>query len=171
LIATFDQFCISQKSALFITPKKKHKMNISWENIHKFIRQKNNYSCGPVSLFNLCQFYGVPFDYSFIYKLCKCNKKSGTTTKNFALALNFILKHLRYDNRKSLKCYPCTLVEYPIENVTHFALIIDNYIINKDGKDSMKPIVQKMTQRFLQHLANHASVWTIRENCRVTVMK
>jgi hypothetical protein len=135
-------------------------MNIS----HKFIRQKDNHSCGPTCLFNLCQFYNISFHYSFIYKLCKCNKKSGTTTKNFTLALDFILEHLT-------KCYPCILVEYPIDSVTHFALIIDGYIINKDGKDSTKRIVQKMDKRFLQYLDKHANGWIIREDCKVTVMK
>ncbi len=128
-----------------------------------FIRQKDNHSCGPTCLFNLCQLYNISLNYSFIYKLCKCNQKSGTTTSNFTFALKFLLQFATY-------YYPCTLVEYPIDNSTHFALIIDNYIINKNGKDLKKPTVQKLTPRFLQYINKCATFWVIEDNGKFTVM-
>ena len=127
------------------------------------IRQKNDHSCAPVCLFNLCQYYNIPLTYSFLYKLCKCNKKSGTKTENFTSALHFVL-----DLTSENKCKPCVLVEYPIDNVTHFALLIDDYIINKDGKDKTKPIIQKMNQRFIQHLDKSADFWVIGKHCKIT---
>jgi hypothetical protein len=136
------------------------------ETNQKFIRQKDDYSCAPTSLFNLCQFYNIPLTYSVLYKLCKCNKKSGTKSENFTFALHFILE--KYCENK---CEPCILVEYPIDDVTHFALLVDNYIINKDGKDKTKPIVQKMNQRFMRYLDKSADFWIIGKDCKVTTIQ
>lgn len=136
----------------------------------KFIRQNNDYSCGPVALYNLGTFYQIKFDYDFLYHLCKCNPKSGTKTRNFTLALNSLAKQGFFqivENVKDPKHFlkskgNCVLMEYKQQDEWHFVLVVSNYVINKNGKNKQKPIIQLRDENFDENFLNQdAKFWFV----------
>ena len=53
----------------------------------QFITQQNHYSCGPVAIYNLLQFYKQSPCINCIHKKTKCNPRSGTSMLNISKTL------------------------------------------------------------------------------------
>ncbi len=150
--------------------KKKHKM-------FKFIRQPNNYSCGPIALYNLLTWSDLHAicSYRNIYKLTKCNSQSGTSTSQFEFVLKFLISQ---SNNKLHLLKPClfsfldlknqlianshyvAIIEYVKEyKFLHFIILFTNskkeiYSVNQNADNKHFPIVQKAFMEMFQTNTN-----------------
>lgn len=65
----------------------------------RFVKQKDQYSCGPIAIMNALKWAGLPATYRThfhkIRSLCKTTMSWGTTPDNMTMAL---LKHSKYLN-------------------------------------------------------------------------
>lgn len=153
--------------------------------MHRYIRQKNNYTCGPIALYNLLTWANAHdlLSYRNIYKLTECNPIHGTTTNNFSETLKRLI-HESSSNLKLSKCKiiglqklllanteVCAIVEYEHnENYLHFVLMFANkqgqlFIVNQDSTNIKKSIVKEIQNLdFMNKFNNkkqHPMVWTI----------
>ena len=65
----------------------------------RYIRQKDQYSCGPIAIMNILKWSGVEFSYreaiKFFQKICNCRAShGGTTHSSFDWALRRVGEHL-----------------------------------------------------------------------------
>ncbi len=121
------------------------------------IRQPNNYTCGPIVLFNLQKWTkSMSVSYRELFTLTKCNPKTGTFTSDFEIALDVLLqnsqlkliqKQIQPPNITLKNPKQAIILEYFTHlNYLHFILIIflgDNLIMINEGAENKKiPIVQ-----------------------------
>ncbi len=129
----------------------------------KYLRQPNNYSCGPIALYNLLIWADLSFIISYrnIFKHMQCDIQNGTTTNNFfstmqhicqksnnILRLTLSKKVVALSNQIFFKKNRAFVIEYKtIKNSFHFVFIfVDNnnqYVIVNEGANNKKiPIIQ-----------------------------
>ncbi len=140
---------------------------------YTFIRQRNNYTCGPIALYNLLTWANAHtiMTYRNIYKLTNCDSKNGTTTLNFTIALKKLIhksngnmivlnatqpqktnKQKDFDDLHKLlfeNSNLCAIVEYEQRaTYLHFVLLfVENnklFIINQEANKKSVPVVQKI---------------------------
>jgi len=104
-----------------------------------YVKQHDNYSCGPVAIINLCKWAGknVSYknDFAKITKMCKCKSPNGTFPENFNKCLRKCLKKctkiqevikpsMKQIN-KHLLCNQALVLRYEVKPLhNHFILIV-----------------------------------------------
>lgn len=86
----------------------------------KHYYQKNDYSCGPVSLKMLLEYYGKKYSIKKLSELSRTSKKTGTTHKNLVLALKESGFNSKVKNKGTIK----ELIQYLDKNIP---LLINYY--------------------------------------------
>jgi ABC-type bacteriocin/lantibiotic exporter with double-glycine peptidase domain len=84
-----------------------------------YIEQPNDYTCGPIALYNLLSTTNVKISLNKLTKLCKCNADSGTHANNFNHAVKKINKYYKINIRE---------IEPTIKNIDDI-LLRNGYII------------------------------------------
>ena len=152
---------------------------------YKYIRQKNNYSCGPIALYNLLTWANAhdSMSYRDIYKLTKCDSTHGTKTLHFTAALEKLthesinlktinnfkkfnqLQKILLENKNL-----CAIIEYEQrESYLHFVLVFSKnkklFIVNQHANKHFLLVVQKIENLdFIMNFntkKHHPLVWMI----------
>ncbi len=146
------------------------------------IRQPNNYTCGPIVLYNLQKWANISsFTYRQIYNMTQCNETEGTATQN----LHHTLKHIvlnsginligttncTQDILQYLKTQEIAIILEYLKNdgYLHFILIIKDHngkvlIINEGAENKQIPIIQYTkitTTRYRKNGIQYPIAWII----------
>ena len=145
------------------------------------IRQPNNYTCGPIVLYNLQTWsQSKILTYRQLYILTKCNPQTGTFTKDFEIALAALIKisNLKLiekqiqpkklslnNNRQAIVMEYFTHLQF-----LHFILIVmdqdQNLIMINEGAENKEiPLIQSAKhlkiKRYEKNGIKYPIVWKI----------
>ncbi len=151
------------------------------------IRQPNNYTCGPIVLYNLQKWANISsFTYRQIYNMTQCNEIEGTSTQNLHHTLNQIVLNSGINLIKTTNCTQNILQYLKTQNIAiiieylkndsylHFILIIKDHngkvlIVNEGAENKQIPIIQYKkitTTKYHKNGIHYPVAWIIDKNER-----